>query len=269
MAGTESSAPGDAIPVLDAAARALDARRMHHRQIIRRGVITALIVAIVGLLTALAVPVVNQLRASWLMQAAGFSVDWQIDEDNWMSGGVTNVNFKQLRSWPPSSHDPDLSLLPRLLNVESVGLSECAVTEQELASLRGLDHLRSLNLARLNHLRYGSLDTGLSDACLIPIQGLSQLQTLTLSGNRITDEGLALIAGMPELESLDLDATDVTDAGLVHLQALKKLKSLSLGGTRVTPQGARALQSALPGLEVSFEIDPELERILKQSRRER
>ena len=72
----------------------LEARRMHHRQIIRRGVITALIVAIVGLLTAVAVPVVHQLRESWLLEAAGFSVDWQIDEDNWMSGGVTNVSIQ-------------------------------------------------------------------------------------------------------------------------------------------------------------------------------
>jgi Leucine Rich repeat len=267
MAGADSQVPGDAIPVVDAAARALDARRMHHRQIVRRGVITTLVVAIVGLLTAVAVPVVNQLKMSWLMQAAGFSVDWQIDEDNWMSGGVTNVYFKQLRSWPPNSHDPDLRILPRLLNVESLGLSECAVTEQELASLRGLNHLRSLNLARLNHLRYGSPDTGLSDACLIPIQGLTRLETLTLSGNRITDQGLALIARMPALENLDLDATDVTDAGLVHLQSLKKLKTLALGGTRVTQEGVKTLQKALPGLEISMDIDPEVERVVKESRR--
>ncbi len=267
MAGADSSPPGDAIPVLDTAARALYARRMHHRQIIRRGVITTLVMAVVGLLTAVAVPVVNQLKWSWLMQSAGFSVDWEINEDNWMFGGVTNVYFRHLQSWPPSSPHPDLRLLPRLLNVESVDLAECAVTEQELDSLRGLIHLRSLNLARLNHLSYATSDTGLSDACLIPIQGLRQLQELDLAGNRITDAGTALIAGMPELESLDLTATEVGDAGLVHLQTLKKLKRLSLGGTRVTPQGARALQSALPALEVIFEIDPDLERILKVSRR--
>ncbi len=268
MAAADSSLPGDAIPALDPAARALDARRLHHRQIIRRGIITALIVAAVGLLAAVAVPVVNQLKVSWLMQTAGFSVDWQIDEDNWMSGGVTNVHFKQLRSWPPSSQDLDLRMLPRLLNVESVSLAECAVTEQGLASLRGLDHLKSLNLARLHHLRYGSSVTGLSDACLISIQGLTKLEDLNLAGNRISDAGLALITGMPGLESLDLTATDVSDAGLIHLHALKKLKSLSLGGTRVTPQGARALQSAVPGLDVSFGIDPELERSLKLWRRE-
>jgi len=241
---------------------------MHHRQIIRRGVITTLVVAIVGLLTAVAVPVFYQLRESWVLEAAGFSVDWQIDETNWMSGGVTNVNYRHRSSWLSGSRDLELKILPRLLNVESLSLSDCAVTEQGLDSLRGLHHLKSLNLMRLGHLRYGSPETVMSDACLIPIQGLTQLHDLDLAGNRITDDGLALIAGMPELESLDLTATEVTDAGLVHLQALKKLKNLALGGTRVTPQGPRALQSALPGLEVSFDVDPELERILKQSRRE-
>jgi len=268
MAGADSLAPGDAIPVLNAAARALDARRKHHRQIIRRGVIAGLIVAIVGLLTAVGVPVAHQLRESWLLEAAGFSVAWQLDENNWMSGGVTAVNFRQRSSWLSGSHDPDLKILPILLNVESLSLSECAVTEQGLDSLRGLKHLKSLNLMRLGHLRYGSPVTGLSDACLVPIQGLTQLHDLDLAGNRITDDGIALIAGMHELESLGLTATDVTDAGLVHLHALKKLKSLSVGGTLVTPQGARALQSALPGLEVDFEIDPELARTLKQSRRD-
>ena len=67
--------------------------------------------------------------------------------------------YKQRSSWLPGSRDLDLKILPRLLNVESLGLAECAVTEQGLASLRGLDDLRSLNLARLNHLRYGSPET--------------------------------------------------------------------------------------------------------------
>jgi hypothetical protein len=267
MAGADSQVPGDAIPVIDAAARALDARRMHHRQIVRRGVITTLVVGFVGLLTAVAVPVVNQLRASWLLQASGYSVDWQIDEDNWMSGGVTNVNYKQ-RSWLAGSRDADLKILPRLLNLESLSLAESAVTEQGLASLRGLDHLKMLNLARLDQFRYGSPVTGLNDAALVPIQGLTRLETLTLTGNRITDQGLALIARMPALENLDLDATDVTDAGLVHLQSLKKLKTLALGGTRVTPEGVQTLQKALPGLEISIDIDPEVERVVKQSRRE-
>jgi hypothetical protein len=268
MAGADTLDPGDATDVVDAATRALTARRLHHRQMLRRCIITALCVAIVGLLFALAVPVVNQLRVLWLMRGAGFSVDWQIDQDNWMSGGVTKVFVNQLRSWPPSSPDPDLSLLPWLLNVESLDLGESAVTEQELALLRGLNHLKSLNLARLNHLRYRLAESGLSDSCLIPIQGLTQLDDLELSGNRISDDGLALIAGMHDLKSLGLTATDVTDAGLDHLRALRKLKTLFLGGSLVTPQGAKNLQSALPGLEINFDIDPEVESSLKQLRRD-
>ena len=50
MASTDSSAAADAAPVVDSAVCALDARRRHHRQMLRRGIVVGLIVAIVGLL---------------------------------------------------------------------------------------------------------------------------------------------------------------------------------------------------------------------------
>ncbi len=266
MSSADSSARDDAVPVVDPMARALEARRLHHRQMIRRGIVLALVLALVGLLTAITIPVANQLRASWLMESAGFRVDWDLNRDNWMSGGVSHVTYKQ-GSWLQGPHDLELQIVPRLLNVESVSLQECDVTEAGLAPLSKLGRLQDLNLSRLYHLRYGATVTGLSDGCLTSIQGLSQLKNLSLSGNRITDTGLAVIARMSQLETLDLTATDVTDAGLAQLKALKKLRVLSVGGSFVTPEAARALQSALPGLEVEFLLDPELERNLKAWRK--
>ena len=196
-------------------------------------------------------------------------MDWQINEENWMSGGVTNVRFKHDRSWPTGRDEPDLK--------NTTQVAECGIPRprgvrghraRSGLSCVGLNHLRSLNLARLNHLRYGLPETALSDACLVPIQGMGQLRSLTLSGNRITDDGLALIAGLPELESLDLDATDVTDAGLIHLQTAQEAQEPVSGRNSCDAQGARRLQSALPSLEVNFDISPEVERTLKQSRRE-
>ena len=124
-------------------------------------------------------------------------------------------------------------------------------------------------MTRLYHFNYGSTMAGMSDACLTPIKNLTRLQLLNLDGNRITDDGLAVISRISSLEDLDLKATEVTNAGLVHLRALKNLKTLSLGGTRVTPEGASALQSALPGVTIDFAIDPELDRMIKQSRSDR
>jgi hypothetical protein len=273
MAGTDFLAPGNAIPPVDKATRALEARRSHHRQIIRRAIIAAPIVAIVGLLCLIGPFIAEQLRAGWRLKTAGFHVDWQIDQDDWLSGGVTEVSYRALRATTtPDSlhsdlHDPDLKILTSLRNVESLNLSDCEVTEQGLASISGLSRLRKLYLSRLGQLRYSSPDVGLSDACLIPVQSLSQLRILTLSGNRITDAGLAMIAHLPNLEELDLDATDVTDAGLVQLQGLKKLMNLSLGGTLATPQGVKSLQSALPALQINSDINPEIGQILKEWRR--
>jgi Leucine-rich repeat (LRR) protein len=155
------------------------------------------------------------------------------------------------------------------MKVESVNLAECPVTEEGLTALSGLTHLKSLNLTRLGHLRYGSPLPALSDAALEPLRKLTELRTLTLSGNRITDAGLALIAQLPNLENLDLDATEVTDAGLLQFRGHKMLKTLSLGGSRVTPRGARELETALPGLQYQFQIDPEVAYNLENARRSR
>ena len=112
----------------------------------------------------------------------------------------------------------------------------------------------------------GSSDFGLTDACLLPLLGLPRLRTLYLAGNRITDRGLEQIGRLTGLEDLDLGATDITDLGLVHLQSLKRLKTLNVAATRVTPEGVKTLQKAMPGLEISLEIDPELEQKVKNWR---
>ena len=66
--------------------------------------------------------------------------------------------------------------------------------------------------------------TKVTDAELVHIQGLSQLQTLNLGSTSITDAGLAHLAGLTELQVLDLSSTKVTDAGVAELKrALPKV----------------------------------------------
>ncbi len=261
MTGPESLAAREARPAIDSAARASEARRLHHRQMIRRGLLAALLVAIVGLIFAVAVPAFNQLRVAWLLQAAGYNVDWQVDELTWRIGGVTSVRYNN-RNWLTTPRDAEILLLPRLLNVQSLSLAECPVTEAGLAPLAALEDLRALDLKRLDQFHYGTDLRGLKDSCLTPLVGLRKLESLTLSGNRISDAGLATIGRMTQLSSLDLDATDVTDAGLVHLHSLRNLRSLSLGGTQVTPEGLKAFQKAMPEVEVNFDLSPEVEQAI-------
>ncbi|MGC8643967.1 MAG: leucine-rich repeat domain-containing protein, partial [Isosphaeraceae bacterium] len=235
-------------------------------QMARRTVVLGLVVGVVIAAGVVGVPFLKQVTTQWSLGGAGFVVNWQLDSENWMTGGVTEAKYKG-NSWMKASPDADLLMLPKLWNLESLSLQECAVTAKGLAPLSRLNRLRELNLSRMNHIRYGVGPTGLSDACLVPIQGLTSLERLTLSGNRITDAGLAKLAGLSNLETLDLDATDVTDAGLVHLHALANLKTVDLAGTKVTLQGVKALQAALPGLDINVEMDPDLAEKVREWRR--
>jgi hypothetical protein len=266
-AGLEPGEPAKGESPID---RAAYAQAMHRRQMMRRAIVLA---AVIGLLLAagvLAVPVIRQMTIQWSLRSSGFIVDWQLDSENWANGGVTAVAYKQ-NYWISRTGDLDAELrrLPSLWNLESLQLGECDVTEQGLAPLSSLGQLRELSLMRLNHIRYGGGLQGLSDVCLTPIQNLTNLETLTLTGNRITDSGLAKLAGLTKLEALDLDATDVTDAGLVHLQALRQLKTVGLAGTGVTPEGVKKLKAALPELDIDLAMEPTLADQLRSWRRQK
>jgi hypothetical protein len=54
---------------------------------------------------------------------------------------------------------------------------------------------------------------------------------VVLSGTKVTDAGLVHLSGLTNLERLNLSGTNVTDAGLVHLKGLTQLSDLNLQGT--------------------------------------
>jgi hypothetical protein len=245
---------------------------MQRRQTIRRGIVVLVVLAIVAAVTAVSFPVYKQLSTEWTLGASGFRVDWDLNADNWMTGGVSSVGYRGgvFFIGTPSvanTHDPDLVTLSKLLHLQSLKLEECDVSEEGLSALSVLHELRDLSLVRLHQFRYGGGFSGLKDSCLVPLQGLTYLEQLSLSGNRITDKGLELIAHLPNLATLDLDATDVTDAGIVSLQSMKNLKAIRLGGTRVTPEGVKRLQEAIPGIDVDMQIDQATAQALMSWRR--
>jgi len=97
-----------------------------------------------------------------------------------------------------------------------LNLSRTAVTDDAMATVAALPHLRRLHLAK----------TGIGDA------GLARLRDLT------------------GLEFLNLYGTKTTDAGLRHLHGLTELRKLFLWQTEVTDEGVAALRKALPNLHV-------------------
>jgi uncharacterized protein (TIGR03067 family) len=146
---------------------------------------------------------------------------------------------------------------------KSAYLGGWQVTDETMASLKDSPKLQSLCLANGNISDAGlvnveglteleSLDltfTKITDAGLQHLRPLVKLRVLNLHGDNITDAGLEHLKGLTELENLDLTFTKITDAGLERLKGFPKLKALGLVGTpQITDAGLAHLQG-LPELE--------------------
>jgi hypothetical protein len=65
-----------------------------------------------------------------------------------------------------------------------------------------------------------------------------------------TDADLVHLVELTQLQELHLSGTRVTDAGLMHLRRLTQLQWLYLDGTQATDTGVARLQAALPNCNV-------------------
>lgn len=111
-------------------------------------------------------------------------------------------------------------------------------------------------LQQLQHLSIGGQNV--TDAGIAHLGGLTSLTFVVLNSARLTDAGLAMLARNPRLEFLDLTATPITDAGLRHLHGLRNLRSVAVNGTGVTGRAVAALRQARPGMAVVWS-DPAAE----------
>ena len=91
-------------------------------------------------------------------------------------------------------------------------------------------------------------NTQVTDAGLVHLKDLRELQFLSLDDTKVTDAGLVHVKDLQGLERLYLVNTQVTDAGLVHLKNLKGLRWLALNETQVTDAGLAHVKD-LKGLE--------------------
>jgi Leucine-rich repeat (LRR) protein len=78
---------------------------------------------------------------------------------------------------------------------------------------------------------------------LVHVEGLSRLDTLSISSSTVTDAGLAHLRSLTNLQVLDLgDCPKISDKGLVHLKGLTRLRDLLLPGTQVSDAGLAHLK---------------------------
>jgi len=114
-------------------------------------------------------------------------------------------------------------------------------------------------IASLVRLRTKSMTalafTQVTDAGLVHLKGLTNLEKLNLAFTQVTDAGLVHLKELTKLEKLNLVVTQITDAGLVHLKGLTNLEKLYLNGTQVTAAGATELKKALPKINIYSMID--------------
>jgi serine/threonine protein kinase len=98
------------------------------------------------------------------------------------------------------------------------------------------------------------LYSGMSDRDVARLSGLSQLRSLDLRKNPLTDRSIQLLANHRSLRWLYLGQTKISDQGLSRLSALSKLESLGLEETKITDvgfcqiQGLRALRELRLGM---------------------
>ena len=125
--------------------------------------------------------------------------------------------------------------------VVDVDFHDPRTNDAMLEPLEGLRDLEWLSIRGTREPYRSTVTVHITDAGLVHIKKLSGLKYLYLPGCQFTDAGLKCLDGLTRLQSLDLSNTRVTDMGLRHLKHLTQLQTLDLGGTRITGSGLEQL----------------------------
>ena len=98
----------------------------------------------------------------------------------------------------------------------------------------GLSHIKELHNLKLIDCTFNTIIT---DAGVAHLQGLVQLEGISLADTQVTDKGLEYLKQMKSLQGLTLADTGITDVGLSHIKDLTKLERLGLSTTKITDDG--------------------------------
>src|SRR5262245_33193261 len=120
--------------------------------------------------------------------------------------------------------DDDLAVIKKLPVIGSLTLRRCRITDAGLVHLKDMADLQYLTLA----------DMPITDEGLVHLEGLRNLQELTVQCPKVSGAGLKRLT---RLKELGVGGTAFTDADLVHLEGLTRLERLDLGKTAITDAG--------------------------------
>jgi len=167
---------------------------------------------------------------------SGGSVTYESDDSG--GGWFQTDSGIVLPSWLQSVLGEDV-----FKNVALVSLHGSSVRDSDLQPFGdALKELRKLYLS----------NTQITNAGLVHLKGLTNLDTLILTNTKITDAGLVHLKDLTNLIWLDLSHTQITDAGLEHLKELTNPLYLNLNFTQLTDEGVKKLRQALPNCTIDY-----------------
>jgi hypothetical protein len=166
---------------------------------------------------------IDQERLQRITRGSGATL-LEVSEPAWLRGLLGDGPTVNLRSTKVT--DTALEWLDAFPQLETLYLGDPSMALLRESS-DGVVHLESLTVDFVP----------VTDAGLVRLSRLSQLQVLDLAGTQVTDVGLDYLEKLAQLKNLNLECTSITDVGLEHLSDLTQLQVLDLVGTQVTDNG--------------------------------
>ncbi|MEJ7594903.1 MAG: hypothetical protein WKF77_25535 [Planctomycetaceae bacterium] len=160
---------------------------------------------------------------------------------------VCYPGFAKLNLAHTGISDIGLRFIGELTSLEQLSLEGTRITDAGLVEIAGLSNLDWLHIGDSWMGFPGKRPVPASDVpremqigndALGFLTGLRSLDTLFLTGTRVTDVGvLKHIPDLQAVQKLGLDLLDITDQGLFALHSMPSLRSISLAHTGVSDDG--------------------------------
>ena len=140
------------------------------------------------------------------------------------AGGSVSYNSElSIEKYLPAGQTGALSSLVNLVGIDYFGhVTEACADNMSAATL---DEVlpKVGRLAQVQSLRLSN--SAISDAGLVHLKGMTNLSVLLLDHTQVSDAGLVHLKGLTNFSFLELDGTQVTDAGVKELtRALPSLR---------------------------------------------
>lgn len=106
------------------------------------------------------------------------------------------------------------------------------------------------DLVRVTHVSLAR--TTVTDDDLAELAFLTHLRTLDISGTAITDAGLERLQALPNLRTLDISSTSITNSGLEQLEAMPRLQYVNAHDTQLRGVAVHELRVRRPSLWIDW-----------------